>query len=779
MRLTTGKGNLYLDDMPFFLRSGEMHYFRIKPEYWATSLARVKEAALNTISTYVPWIWHEPVEGQFDWTGDSHPQRDLIGFVQRVQEAGLNLIIRPGPFIYAEYPGLGIPLWVGEHYPETVVRLANGKLDRDVYYYNHAVMHPAFLSLVDKWYRALAQAVRPFCNHPILALQLDNETGSMYANRVGKIDFNPDTIERFRQFLRRRYSNVAELNRAWHSQFANFSMIEPPRPPFGQARAIDWQCFLENWLVQYLAELQQLVTKLDLDLQLSLNDSAAFLSPANPFLKARLVDIHGYDTYVKFTAQDYPADLPFASSQDPATFQAYVSDSKPLIALESQCGWFDPRGTVSHASTVQSLLAGVAHGVKGINLYTVQNGHNPDGSSYAFQAMLDAEAQMLPRYQVVSKIERLIADHEQTLLASHEIHDPIGFASYYPSRRLIPPAFVLRQALNNPAWFAALLGQAGWHGLLLTAGYTPRFFDLESISQSELDQFKVIIFPCYGSCDQSSYRKLLAYVEEGGHLLTMPMIALRDTAGAPLPTQDLYPFRPMAEHWIDRGRIWVQVLLWWALKYYLSTRRETSRRALTTLHILDSISPAMALLQTPWKGLPVDTQAGYSVRGDFYWTEFELGATGHDSEALLHHRGKTLAYRTRVKEGSSTVIGTCLAGRYATPRYYDFANDERTRLRQYVIHLMSELGIERSFETNLEVEIVARQVEGGCWLFLINRTLRQTGSVRLVSSARLGLKRLPIELQTIYRFKNSHAELHADTLDVELEPYDVVVLRLS
>ena len=73
-RLTTAAGWLQLDGRPWFMRAAEMHYFRIERARWEPGLERLAGLGFNCISTYVPWIWHEPAPGQYDFDGATDPQ---------------------------------------------------------------------------------------------------------------------------------------------------------------------------------------------------------------------------------------------------------------------------------------------------------------------------------------------------------------------------------------------------------------------------------------------------------------------------------------------------------------------------------------------------------------------------------------------------------------------------------------------------------------------------------------------------------------------------------
>jgi len=68
-RLGAKDGAFTLEGRRRFLFDGELHYFRVRPELWRSGLERLKAAGMNAVSTYIPWVWHEPEEGRFDFTG--------------------------------------------------------------------------------------------------------------------------------------------------------------------------------------------------------------------------------------------------------------------------------------------------------------------------------------------------------------------------------------------------------------------------------------------------------------------------------------------------------------------------------------------------------------------------------------------------------------------------------------------------------------------------------------------------------------------------------------
>ena len=176
-RFSAQAGVFTLDGRPWLWRAGEFQYFRIRPDLWRPGLEKLKAAGFNAISSYIPWIWHEPEEGALDFRGQTHPQRNLVAFLETCRAASLPVMARPGPYIYAEYRGFGHPNWLGEQYPDTVMRGPDGDLIRGDHYFNFAVMQATYLAKVERWYAAVVDVLRPYFDDPVISFQLDNETG--------------------------------------------------------------------------------------------------------------------------------------------------------------------------------------------------------------------------------------------------------------------------------------------------------------------------------------------------------------------------------------------------------------------------------------------------------------------------------------------------------------------------------------------------------------------------------------------------------------------------
>src|SRR6266545_3457531 len=157
---TIGESDFLLDGEPFRILSGALHYFRVHPESWADRIDKARLMGLNTIDTYVPWNAHSPRPGVFETEGIL----DLERFLRQVVDAGMYAIVRPGPFICAEWDNGGLPAWLFRS-PGVGVRRHEKQ----------------FLAAVQDYLERVLRIVRPLQvdrGGPVLIVQVENEYGA-------------------------------------------------------------------------------------------------------------------------------------------------------------------------------------------------------------------------------------------------------------------------------------------------------------------------------------------------------------------------------------------------------------------------------------------------------------------------------------------------------------------------------------------------------------------------------------------------------------------------
>lgn len=106
--VTWKENQFFIDGEPFEIHGGSIHYFRSMPDRWYELLLKLKNAGLNTVETYCAWNLHEPQPGVYDFSG----RLDLERFLKTAEELGLYVILRPGPYICAEWEFGGLPGWL-------------------------------------------------------------------------------------------------------------------------------------------------------------------------------------------------------------------------------------------------------------------------------------------------------------------------------------------------------------------------------------------------------------------------------------------------------------------------------------------------------------------------------------------------------------------------------------------------------------------------------------------------------------------------------------------
>ncbi|XP_055566171.1 beta-galactosidase [Falco cherrug] len=168
------------DGRPFRYISGSIHYSRVPQYYWKDRLLKMKMAGLDAIQTYVPWNYHEPQLGVYDFSGD----KDLEYFLQLAKDTGLLVILRAGPYICAEWDMGGLPAWLLEK-KSIVLRSSD----------------PDYLAAVEKWMGVLLPKMRPHLYQnggPIIMVQVENEYGSYF---TCDYDYLRSLLKLFRQHL--------------------------------------------------------------------------------------------------------------------------------------------------------------------------------------------------------------------------------------------------------------------------------------------------------------------------------------------------------------------------------------------------------------------------------------------------------------------------------------------------------------------------------------------------------------------------------------------------
>ena len=173
-----GNKTFLLNGKPFVVKAAEIHYPRIPREYWEHRIKMCKALGMNTICIYIFWNLHEQREGVFNFTG----QNDVAEFCRLAKKHGMYVIVRPGPYVCAEWEMGGLPWWLLK---KKEIRLRE--------------QDPYFMSCVDRFEKNVAKQLAPLTiqhGGPIIMVQVENEYGS-YGEDKAYISQIRDTLRKY------------------------------------------------------------------------------------------------------------------------------------------------------------------------------------------------------------------------------------------------------------------------------------------------------------------------------------------------------------------------------------------------------------------------------------------------------------------------------------------------------------------------------------------------------------------------------------------------------
>lgn len=255
--LTMNKDGFTLNSEPFYLASGDMHYFRFFKEGWKRRLQLMKDFGLTAVQTYVPWNMHEPAEGEFCFEGNLN----VAEFLELCDEIGLKVMFRPSVYMCSEWELGGLPYWL-------LQKKGLGIRTSD----------PEFMKLVRRYYERLTKEFVPYLSTnggPIIAVAIENEYGSFsddseYLKQTGDIlrEFGVDvpffTANGFENHKMQNgslpeYWSTLDLHRLTETAERNIREYQPDKPiylsEFWAGRSQQWGGHFKRQLPEDVAHL--------------------------------------------------------------------------------------------------------------------------------------------------------------------------------------------------------------------------------------------------------------------------------------------------------------------------------------------------------------------------------------------------------------------------------------------------------------------------------------------------------------------------------------------
>lgn len=551
MTFNIKEGDFFLNGNRVFLNSGEIHYFRIKRELWDVHLHAAKEAGLTTVSSYVPWAWHEPVKGVFDFKGASLPERDLEGWLQRCQTHGLTCIVKPGPFILAETRGAGLPDWFLNEFGDDV-RMHNSK-GAVVASDGVSLFNEQFLKYTKLWY----DQVMPFISKreisvggPIIMMQICNEIG-VFSWLAHQGDYNKQVKDRYLQYLKNKFADIHLINTLWGTRYADFDYVE--LPPDGRmayankgdrGRDYEWHCFWRIYYGDYLKMLTAWAKERGISVPLYHNlpgwiYGSGYEFPVNITMYD---DLFGDKSDIIFGVDHIPEYLSYRNMHDDRIINDItiaMQGNKPLFAAEFQSGSREYHVVTNPREMELFYKASIANGLKGWNHYMFSQGRNPRHRGYSGETFywfnpLTPEGDRTSVFPLVRHMSKLVKTSEKLILeAKRKAEVCVLFYPPYYATELERPENGASELLFNAS---SIRRPAYFDGLLKALQVLNIDYDMADLCQTtaeKLKDYKQVWAFCTDEMNGRDQQVIVDYSESGGNLVIFPYLPDREMSQQP------------------------------------------------------------------------------------------------------------------------------------------------------------------------------------------------------------------------------------------------------
>lgn len=551
MTFTIKEDSFYLNDKKVFLNSGEIHYFRIKHELWDKHLDAAKEAGLTTISTYVPWAWHEYEEGVFDFDGSSIPERDLRGWLKRCQSHGLTCIVKPGPFILAETRGAGLPDWFLAKYDDEV-KMRNSKGEK-VPSDGVSLFNKIYLEKVTLWY----DKIMPFISErqisvggPIIMMQICNEIG-VFSWLAHQADYCGEVKDRFISYLSKKFTGIEELNSLWGTAYQDFAYIELPpdgRIPYAskgdRGRDYEWHHFWRTYYGNYLRMLTVLARERGVTVPLYHNLPGwiygnGYEFPVNITMYE---DLFEDKSEILFGVDHIPEFVSYRNLHDDRIINDItlaMQGNKPLFAAEFQCGSREHHVETNPREMELFYKASVANGLVGWNYYMFSQGRNLrhkgySGDTFYWFNPLTPEGERTSAFPLVKRMNQILNTSESLIVnAKRKAEVCVLFYPPYYATELERPVGkecelqFTPSAIRRPAYFDGLLKVLQ----ILNIDYD--MADLNKATAETLVKYKQVWVFCTDEMNAAAQQTIVDYTKAGGNLVIFPYLPDREMSQKP------------------------------------------------------------------------------------------------------------------------------------------------------------------------------------------------------------------------------------------------------
>ncbi len=550
---------ILVDGKPRFLRSAEIQYFRSKRADWPKLIEAAVVNGLNCVASYIPWQWHEPEEGHFDFSGESLAERDLAAFLDLVRDSGLYFFARVGPFINAELVRGGHPLWLFERYPHLQSKDASGRYslrdpDGDLV---PSQLHPEYLELVFRWYEKVAAVIKPYSienSGPVIMLQVDNEPNLAFSYSVEGSLYDDHVLKGeglWPKWLAGSYGS--ELEGRFATRIPD--KIEPPRT--GKTSDLsdyrltsDWLRFKKWHIFEFIRRLAEYVREQGLDLPFTMNEpvnrywawNSGDHGSFSQFMQdKRLAIFPSGHCYLRYGGEQNSNGVPITLSRIECVKMSSLPGPPSIYELGS---WYSlPASTLGSYNWDIMVKMLIGSGMNGYSVYVYNDGESQlglgkVGSTYTWNSALSSELTRNKPFEILSRINGFIESWETEILAGEKQFDvTIGLPDELP---MLARYVTLPDNLSLPGLDPSELTRDVNESVtelcrvLTHLSVNFEFMSLDAPNRSPGEATRLLVIPPNGMISRRGASFVEEHIAAGGDVVFYPVVPTMDHDGKPL-----------------------------------------------------------------------------------------------------------------------------------------------------------------------------------------------------------------------------------------------------
>ncbi|MGB8357399.1 MAG: beta-galactosidase, partial [Bacteroidales bacterium] len=478
-------------------------------------------------------------------------ERDLVGWLQLCKANGLNCIVKPGPFILAEFRGAGLPDWFLDKYGSEV-RMRNSR-GEPVQSDGVSLFNQHYLEKVALWYDKIMPLIsknQVSEGGPIIMMQICNEIG-VFSWLAKQGDYGNAVKDHFISYLSDKFRDINEINKLWGTNYQGFADLELPPDgnlPYAsggdRSRDYEWHCFWRKYYGDYLRMLTGMARDRGVNVPLYHNLPGWIFGHGYEFPVniTMYEDLFGDRSEIIFGVDHIPEFLSYRNMHDDRIINDITSamqGNKPSFAAEFQSGSREYHVVTNPREMELFYKASISNGLTGWNYYMFSQGRNPRHMGYSGETFywfnpLTPGGDRRSAFPLVKRMNQIVSTSEDLIVYAKRRAEVcvLFYPPYYATEleRPVSESCGLQftpSAIRRPAYFDGLLKVLQ----ILNIDYD--MADLSKASAASLEKYRQVWAFSTDEMNAADQKTIVDYVSAGGNVVIFPYLPDREMSQRP------------------------------------------------------------------------------------------------------------------------------------------------------------------------------------------------------------------------------------------------------